>query len=178
MIKVFLDTEFANLHDQATLLSLALVDERGDAFYSILPSAEGEALSPFVREHVLPVLEKLPQMNEGRLTSFRGSRQEVVVVLTSWLENRGDVVQVWADVACHDWQQFCSLFGGVQSLPTCIHYIPMDLATLLWARGVNPDSVRSSLLAQEFLPEGYVPHNALSDAYLSMLIYKKYESDG
>lgn len=28
MIKVFLDTEFANLHDQAALLSLALVDER------------------------------------------------------------------------------------------------------------------------------------------------------
>ncbi len=177
MIKVFLDTEFANLHDQATLLSLALVDERGDAFYSILPSAEGEALSPFVREHVLPVLEKLPQMNEGRLTSFRGSRQEVVVPLTSWLENRGDVVQVWADVAYHDWQQFCSLFGGVQSLPTCIHYIPMDLATLLWVRGVNPDSVRSSLIAQEFLPEGHVPHNALSDAYLSMLILKKYQSD-
>lgn len=177
MIKVFLDTEFANLTDEAALLSLAMVDESGEAFYSVFPLAEDESLSPFVRENVLPVLKELPQVEEGRLTSLCGNRAEIVTALTSWLEERGDVVQVWADVACYDWRQFCLLYGGVPFLPACVHYIPMDLATLLWVRGVDPDSERASLISRGILPKGYVMHNALSDAYLGMLILKKYQSN-
>ena len=155
MHPIFIDTEFSGLHQQAYLLSIALVPLEGPWFYAVFADADTEALreSKFHRENTLPNLVLIPRQQEALPpgTYVNGSRREVLIALTEYLaafaspNPEEKTLAVWADVPAYDWVLFCELFGGAFGLPQHIHYVVRDLATLLEAKGYNIDTDRFAL---------------------------------
>ncbi len=183
-----LDTEFTSLQQNADLISLALVSEDGKEFYAEFTDYDLTKAGndkQWIMENVIGKLI-LSKDNESRNLDkmyIRGSRSEVTSALKIWLnqfgtrkDDGGNIIphiRIWADVPHYDWVFFCELFGGARKIPSQIHYMAMDLATLLLCKGVEPDTPRSQLLSQDELPEG-VQHNALFDARVGMRVLKKY----
>lgn len=57
-VRVFFDTEFTGLTDEAKLISIGLIDETGQrTFYAEVSGIESAECSPFCRANVLPLLE-------------------------------------------------------------------------------------------------------------------------
>lgn len=57
-MRIFFDTEFTCLSDDAALISIGLIDDAGQrTFYAEVLGVELATCSPFCRAHVLPLLE-------------------------------------------------------------------------------------------------------------------------
>lgn len=183
-----LDTEFTSLQQNADLISLALVSEDGKEFYAEFTDYNLEKAGNDKQWIVENVIGKLilSKDNESRNLDkmyIRGNRAEVTSALKIWLnqfgtkkDDKGNIIphiRIWADVPHYDWVLFCELFGGARKIPPQIHYMAMDLATLLLCKGVEPGTPRSELLLPEQLPQG-VQHNALFDARVGMSVLQKY----
>lgn len=178
-IKIFLDTEFTSLTQYTQLMSLALVAETGETFYAELTDFDANNVSDFVRKEVLDyfyLTEKNQVPENLNALRVKTDKKELSVIIQKWLKQFGEKtpLQFWADVPHYDWVLFCELFGGSMNLPENISYMCMDLATLLWVKGINPDTKRIELIEKKELSSDYKIHNALSDAELGMNILKKY----
>lgn len=175
--KIVLDTEFTSLTQEAQLLSLALVAETGEKFYAELNDYNPDKINQWVRTNVIEHFEMNDSTTvarvEGSTIKCKSDKQGVVKYLTKWLE-QFDEVQMWADVPHYDWVLFCELFGGSMNLPKNLHFMCLDLATLLLANGKDYRTERTSLLEKKEIPENYRIHNALSDAELTLVLIKKY----
>jgi hypothetical protein len=80
MKKLFLDTEFTNLHPEAKLISIALVAADGEFFYAELTDTyEIKDCSEFVKSFVLPYLKGDP---------YKMSYFECALKMGNWIENR------------------------------------------------------------------------------------------
>lgn len=176
-VKMVLDTEFTSLTQEAQLLSLALVAETGEKFYAELNDYNPDIISEWVQENVIQYFEmndsETDARVEGSTVKYKSDREGVVKYLTNWLQQFNEV-QMWADVPHYDWVLFCQLFGGSMNLPNNLHYMCLDLATLLLANGIDYKTERISLLDQNEIPETYQIHNALCDAELTLVLVKKY----
>lgn len=195
MSKIFFDAEFSGLHQQAQLLSLALVPEAGEWWYAVFDDVDHAGLGAWQRENVVPYLqltdEQLDRLPPGRY--LRGTTASISAALRGYLTSFGPV-QMWADVPAYDWVLLCELFGGAFGLPKNVHYIVRDLATLLEAKGYDVDTDRFALAyggaaagamvssadgrAGEGQPpaetaEGLLRHNALGDALAGMICWQK-----
>jgi hypothetical protein len=81
MVRIFFDTEFADLTEEAALISIGLVDEAGNEFYSELSDTySADACSDFCRREVFPHLE-----GGGARRTLEALRVE----LRSWLSSYG-----------------------------------------------------------------------------------------
>ncbi len=172
MKRIFLDTEFTNLTQSSKLLSIALVSECEKSFYAVFNDYDIIDLSEFVQQNVVPYFNF--GENEFSLANYRikGNTEEIRLALSKWLA-QFDEIQIWADVAHYDWVLFCELFGGALQVPKQIHYMCMDLATLILSKGVDINTPRIKLLVEEEMPKDYIIHNALSDAQVGMRILQK-----
>lgn len=150
MYPIFIDTEFSGLHQNAQLISLALVPQKGPWFYAVFIEVDTEALSPWHQENVVPNLEltdaQLRTLPAG--TYVLGTREQILPHLREYLADFQHIV-LWADVPAYDWVLFCELFGGAFGLPNNIHYIVRDLATLLEAKGYDIDTDRFAFAYEE-----------------------------
>jgi len=171
-MRLFLDTEFTSLTTHAQLISLALVALDCSYFYAEFTDYEASQLTDWHRTHVIAHLvlpeqaDRLPRNG----TTVYGNKTTVVTALKEWLSGWPEV-EIWADVPAYDWVLFCELFGGALHIPEHIHYIVRDLATLLQARSLDPDTDRFALAFGEHGPPGGLPrHNALADAWGGMEI--------
>ncbi|MEM8584688.1 MAG: 3'-5' exoribonuclease [Bacteroidota bacterium] len=147
MTRLFLDTEFSSLSQQAELLSIALIDENQRWFYGVFDEPEWSKLSDWHQEHVVPYLAFSQEQYvniPGDGTYIKLDRENIIEALGQWLSHYQEV-QIWADVPAYDWVLFCELFGGALSLPKPIHYVVRDLATLLEAKGYDIDIDRWGL---------------------------------
>jgi hypothetical protein len=75
---LYIDTEFNDFRGE--LISMAIVSERGDEFYEVLECKEP---SPWVAEHVMPILEKDPvdmDLFQYRLQTFLGQFQRINLI--------------------------------------------------------------------------------------------------
>lgn len=108
---------------------------------------------------------------EGSTVKYKSDREGVVKYLTNWLQQFNEV-QMWADVPHYDWVLFLSIIWGSMNLPNNLHYMCLDLATLLLANGIDYKTERISLLDQNEIPETYQIHNALCDAELTLVLVK------
>jgi predicted phosphodiesterase len=97
-IKVFIDTEFTDSVD-CHLISLGMAAETGENFYAEVPYPY-EACSEFVRETVIPLLGKIPQVQ----CAF----EELHTKVLEWVNivRKGDDVEV-----CFDYQTDWNLFN-------------------------------------------------------------------
>lgn len=172
MTKIFLDTEFTSLEKDSSLISLALVADDKKRFYAIFNDFKESDLNDFIKSNVLPYLNFSGSDKNLQDYRIKGNVQEIQLALTEWL-SQFKAIQIWADVSHYDWVLFCDLFGGALQIPENIHYICMDLATLLFSKEIDVNTSRIELLTEAEKPKDYMIHNALSDAEVGMLILQK-----
>lgn len=160
---IFYDTEFTHLDARTgELLSLALVKLNGEELY-IEFDYHGE-VHPWVKEHVLPTLtsEKKYTKEEAKeaIWGFIGEGKPYLVAYV----NQFDSI-FWYD-----------LFASPQDHP--VFWIPIDFASMLFATGLDPASMgKDKFLDSMGIDKSmFSVHNALDDAKLLRLVYKKYFS--
>lgn len=188
MKSIFLDTEFTGLHQHSTLISLALVAESGEEFYAELTDYDTSQLSDWLKTNVLHHLFlKESYTTDSRNYRLLGDSSALKSALTEWFDqfpkvynSEGKVVpdiQIWADCYAWDWVLFCEIFGGAFGIPSNIHYMPMDLATLFQVKTGVPDAPRFAFVAEKIAGKGWVQHNALYDARVELECYQKLMGD-
>jgi len=179
-MKIFLDTEFTGLHRNASLISIGLAAGNGDVFYGELTGYAREQLNPWITDNVLPALSgDLPNAGvvpAAPIMLCQGDLADMGEALRSWLNRFGgkNSVEIWADVLAWDWILFCDVFGGAMALPEQVHYIPRDLSTLLWVKGIDPDIKREELgtVAWKHPKLHLRKHHALYDALLEKSVFE------
>ena len=188
-MKIFFDCEFTGLHQHTTLVSLGCVAENGEQFYAESRDYDHDQVTPWIEENVIKhlMLEdtyvasphgvNLPVMtSQEGLWTIKGHNFQITRFFELWIKtmNFGQI-EMWGDVLAWDWVLFCELFDmpanqdSAERLPRSIYYIPFDIATLMKIKDVNPDISREELAGET----AYVKHNALDDARVVELCYKK-----
>lgn len=178
MTKIFLDTEFTGLHQQTTLISLALVAETGEEFYAELIDYDKDQLNDWLVDNVIAKLvisnKKAFDKKENGVY-IAGDRASVRAELGKWF-TRFEGVEIWADVLAYDWVLFCELFGGALQIPGNIFYAPFDLATLFYLKGhTEPQSkYEKDVSRYKFVGNAETRrHFALEDARVELKCWKK-----
>jgi len=170
LTKVFLDTEFTGLHKETTLISIGLIDEDGRKFYAELTDYDVEQVDEWLEENVIAGLYVTDdyKTEDPHLTIFRGEHKDLAAALELWLAYY-DHVQIWSDCLAYDWVLFNHIWGHAFNIPKMVHYIPMDICTLLELVGMDPDENREEFAGY---PSGN-KHNALHDAIVIKLCYER-----
>jgi len=161
-MKVFMDTEFTGLRQDTSLISIGLVSEDGKQFYAELTDYNKEQVDKWIKENVLANLLEVPGIQSNPLLRpdyyHKGNKTSVAYKLHEWLM-QWDKVEIWSDCLAYDWVLFNDLFGGAFDIPRNVYYIPFDICTLFWVKGIDPNISR-----EEFAGCEGAKHNALHDA--------------
>ncbi|MGB3182085.1 MAG: 3'-5' exoribonuclease [Cyclobacteriaceae bacterium] len=138
--RIFLDTELTGLHQQTSLISLALVAEDGRSFYAEFTDYNQDQTDDWLQTNVLKHLhlKQGHRDHDGLAHSVCGDTTAVTEALREFLEQFGRI-HICGDKLAYDWVLLCQLFGGARNLPGNIQRIPMDFATLLQHHGLDPD---------------------------------------
>lgn len=172
---LFLDTEFTGLHQQTSLISLALVPMDGPYFYAEFTDYKVQQIDDWLQQNVLANLYLDSVENELVKTNeywqIKGDTISIQKYLEAYL-TLFDNIKIWADCPAYDWVLFCNLFGGALKIPNNIHYMPMDFATALYVRGYKPDEDRLKWLEKPSRIQ-FKKHNALGDAMVLKECYLK-----
>lgn len=172
-MKIFFDTEFTGLHQNTTLISIGMVTENGEKFYAEFTDYDKTQVDGWLKENVIDNLLLIPHGNNKYVADkfngieVRGSTIEIKVELEKWL-SQFDKVEMWSDCLAYDWVLFCQLFGHAFNIPKNVYYIPFDICTLMFAKGIDADINR-----EEFAEVEGTKHNALHDAEIIKLCYEK-----
>lgn len=198
--KLFFDTEFTGLHQNTTLISIGIIAETGQIFYAELSDYDKSQIDEWLQKNVIDNL-LMAEPKEGEQEYFSAIRhfdnpvgedlyksyslqlrcdQKVLQVeLGKWLA-QFEQVEMWSDCLSYDWVLFCQIFGHAFSIPKNVFYIPFDICTLFYERGIDTDINRELFAAdtnRELFSESGTPlffdaegrveqqkHNALWDA--------------
>ena len=98
--------------------------------------------------------------NEGMNTEMFGDNEMTKMLLQKWLEQFGEV-EIWSDCLSYDWVLFNQIFGHAFNIPKNVYYIPFDICTLFYVKGIDADVSRETFAE---MSEGSQKHNALWDA--------------
>lgn len=191
MKRVYFDTEFTGLHQKTRLISIGLVTEDHHSFYGEFNDFERGFVYDedrvFFQEQLLP---KLSYQGQDDLVYHHslpndpyyeievcGDQLHVRQQLTDWFKKvlEDHQAQMWSDCLAYDWMLFCGIWHHALSLPPYIHYIPMDLATLLQIKGVDPDISREQFAADGAHLALMQKHNAAWDARIIKLCVERAE---
>jgi hypothetical protein len=169
--KVFFDTEFTGLHQNTTLISIGLVSECGKTFYAELTDYDKNQIDNWLQKNVidnliLSVEDNCADSNYWRLLADTKLVREA---LTIWLA-QFEQVEIWSDCLSYDWVLFNQIFGHAFNIPKNVYYIPFDICTLFYAKGIDPDISREKFSE---MTESSQKHNALWDAKLIRECYRK-----
>lgn len=160
---IFYDGEFTSLNPYTgELLSVGMVKPNGEELYLEI-EAKGE-VSEWDKEHVLPYLSGnyiSRKEAKKRITQFLGNDQPYLVCF----------------VPQYDMVFLHKLFnvGDEEQGDLPYHWMPIDLASILFARGMNPHHLSEEgvgfLETMGLDPASYRKHNALDDAKLVRDVY-------
>ncbi|MBI2436120.1 MAG: hypothetical protein HYV41_00010 [Candidatus Magasanikbacteria bacterium] len=171
---IFFDTEFTHLDvEVGELLSIGLVKQTGEELYLELEYS-GKKIHPWVKKKVLPYLlgdtvtkktarKKLRDFFIPRGEALRGKSKkkgERAPYLMSYV-NQFDAI-FWY-----------KLFGDPKKHPA--FWIPLDFASILFAYGYDPESMRQDSFFTELGIDKskFKLHNALEDAKMLKEVYEK-----
>lgn len=171
--KLFFDTEFTGLHKNTTLISIGIVAESGQTFYAEFTDYDKSQVNDWLRENVMSKLIMIPPDNDADVYFWSNNNLEhfeciglkwmIGTQLEKWL-NQFDSVEMWSDCLSYDWVLFNDIFGETAfDLPKKIYYIPFDICTLFYEKGIDPDISREKFGLGEVNSE-MQKHNALWDA--------------
>jgi hypothetical protein len=182
--RIYFDTEFTGLHQNTTLISIGIVDDDNNAFYSELTDFDKSQVDKWLQDNVIDNLI-MEDYNDGEVdfdkemnvTYVKGKKEFVAEQLRAWLEKIAgeDKLEVWSDCLAYDWMLFNNLFGTAFDIPEQIYYIPMDICTGFRLKGIDPDISREDFAGKLVGEDGENPftraktelkHNSLWDAYV------------
>lgn len=165
--KIFFDCEFTGLHQNTTLISIGLISECGKTFYAELTDYDKLQIDDWLQKNVINNL--ILNENEHGLDSsslsgnnhlFVGKTFDVKLALQNWFCEFGEI-EIWSDCLSYDWVLFNQIWGNAFNIPKNIYYIPFDICTLFYAKGIDADISRETFAE---MTENSLKHNALWDA--------------
>jgi len=160
---------------QSQLLSLALYENEKSSFYvEVLDYDEG-VINRWVQENVISKF----RLNHSKSNSISKRYEnalpyrEVREKLTVWLDSNysNTKLTICSDNYTWDWLHLCEIYGGAMALPHNIHYIPLDLATILYTNKMDVDLSRIELAKKISGKEDLSNHNAMDDAVAISIIF-------
>ena len=176
--RLFLDTEFTGLHQQTSLISLAIVAETGRAFYAEFSDFKKDQLTPWLEENVLSHLTMTKQRDgyidqaTENLIQVKGNHAFVRSLIETFL-GQFEAVGFWIDYVAFDWVLFCELWGGSMELPKHVYYIPFCFSTHLSENGIDPNIDRIQLLDSAVQGQIGPKHHAYWDVMLNKLVFQQ-----
>ena len=169
---VFFDAEFTGEHQFSTLVSIGLVGENSETFYLCFKDYNKKQVTNWLKNNVLSNIE-----NEIKLSYKDGFEK-----IKKWLEDysNGELISLISMGKTLDLVLFFQLwhldyperkyFHNLYCLPPYLnHSKHYDLATLMMAAGIDPDTDREDLIN---ITEDKNRHNALYDAKIVKLVYE------
>ena len=173
--KIFFDTEFSGLHQKTSLISIGLISECGRTFYAEFTDYDKSQIDEWIQQNVIDNLYLTPQENNANLKQWTllGDKKVIKEALTMWL-SQFDSVEIWSDCLSYDWVLFNDIFGHAFNIPKNVYYIPFDICTLFYAKGIDADIFRESFSE---MTENSKKHNALWDAKVIRECFIKLEKD-
>jgi len=178
---LFFDMEFTGLHQNTTLISLGIVSECGKTFYAELNDYDESQVDEWLKENVIDKLKfHAPTEEEDEpwvMTRFKDNpvgnpisnsyslevrcdRTELKVQLNQWL-SQFEEIQMVSDCLAYDWVLWNHIWGHAFNIPDNVFYIPLDICTMFFMKGIDPDIGREEFSEMKANPE---KHNALWDA--------------
>jgi len=162
--KIFFDTEFTGLHQNTTLISIGLISECGKSFYAELTDYDKGQIDEWLQNNVISNLILPKNLGLGSkgvgVEGFVGNssfiKEELIKFLTQFEE-----VEMWSDCLSYDWVLFNQIFGHAFNIPKNVYYIPFDICTLFYSKGIDPDISREKFAE---MMDDSKKHNALWDA--------------
>lgn len=211
MLPIYYDAEFTGLHKDTSLISIGLVSHNGSYFYAEFNDYYVDQINNWLKENVIDNLlfkdkEKHFERSSLRRPSrdvslktvvyditMKDSRENIKQVLYKWLLNEqksndsDEQIQIYTDCYAYDWVLFNDLLckdGEALNLPEFINYIPIDLSTLMFTKGVDPDITREEFIYNSDINyvksrpifenhKGNIKHNSLWDAYIAKYCFAK-----
>ena len=180
--KIFFDTEFTGLHQKTTLISIGLISECGKTFYAEFNDFDSSQVGEWIQQNVIQNLRYHSYNSgffakycnlEGDTAVFCKDNTEIIKAkLTTWLEQFGDV-EMWSDCLSYDWVLFNNIFGDAFSIPKNVYYIPFDICTLFYLKGIDADVSRETFADMKPSEPAESKHNALWDAKVIRACYLK-----
>jgi len=174
-LKLFFDTEFTGLHQKTTLISIGFISEDNRTFYAEFTDYDQSQVNGWIKENVIDRLILSTHDNAAYLENWtlKADTKTIVEGLTKWFSSF-ESIEIWSDCLSYDWVLFCELFGGAFGVPKNVYYIPFDICTLFFAKGVDPDISREKYAFDEVYTEMVAQkHNALWDAKVIKACYEK-----
>jgi len=190
MTKIYYDAEFTGLHRNSTFISLGMVSESGNTFYAEFTDYDRYYVTDWIQDNVianlqLPTTKDCPQFYTSNIptgvTQSVGTSDDNRGYLLKWLENEanGGQLQFIVDCYAYDWMLLVDLLTNGKTaldMPEYIHYIPLDLSTMLWMSGEDPDISREQFALNPWTGVTDIhlagpKHNALFDARVIKLCY-------
>lgn len=186
-MKLFFDTEFTGLHQNTKLISIGIVALDGRYFYAEFNDYNKAQVNDWIQENVIKNLmfnDKETHCIEESLVPYnkvnddypslrirmKNDTTNIVNKLNEWLQQFDGEIQIWSDCLSYDWVLFNQLFGGAQNIPSNINYIPMDICTSFYDKGIDPDISREEFIDNTVKGE---KHNSLYDAMVIRECYLK-----
>ena len=157
-MKLFFDTEFTGLHQNTTLISIGIVALDG-RLYNDKDTRKISYYDTDVNNNYVPFY-----------VSLKNETNVILHELKHWLQQFDGELQIWSDCLAYDWVLFNQLFGGAQNIPSNINYIPMDICTSFYDKGIDPDISREDFI--DNVVDGD-KHNSLYDVMVIRECYLK-----
>lgn len=203
-VKVYYDAEFTELSRNGSLISIGLISESGAYFYAEFDDYDKTEISPWLQTNVISHLLFADDDHGLNVTQFtdpggdphsnvemRGNHSEITSELLKWVANESGhseyTIQIFCDCYTYDWMLLVDLLsfsGNAMDMPNCISYIPIDLSTVMYVNGVDPDITREEFIEDADLEalksqrpfssfSDELKHNSLWDAAVCQLCFNK-----
>lgn len=161
---IFFDTEFSSLNPyKGEILSIGLVKMNGEELYLEL-ECDAE-VDEWPKENILPTL-----------TQPKVSREEALVRIKEFVGK--EKPRLVAYINSFDMIYLFKLLGLEES-NDIFYWVPVDFASILFAKGIDPESLVDWKNKKDFFDNleidlnKYRQHNALDDAKLLKEVYLK-----
>lgn len=191
-MKLFFDTEFTQLHQRTTLISIGIIAENGQGFYAELTDYDRTQVNDWLQENVIDKLlwEKkaitrepckvFKFLKENNIECIYNCSSVVAQQLERWIDKNFDAVEWVSDVSHYDFVLLIDLlYKNALYIPdnhtASCHDINQDIAKWIGGENSQRDAFnfsREALVTKEFmeLNKGILDclgkHNALYDAIL------------
>lgn len=199
--KIFFDTEFTGLHQGTTLISIGFVSDCGKTFYAELTDYDQSQIDDWLKTNVIDNLKNQLMLNnsievakvfdETENTRCKCDTKTLKLYLTQWF-TQFEEIEIWSDCLSYDWVLFNQIFGHAFNIPKNVYYIPFDICTLFYMKGIDPDINREDFAqpkveltgtkdtaqelteeSKEIMQKGFPKHNALWDAKIIKACFEK-----
>lgn len=138
-MKIWFDTEFIENGTTIDLISIGMINEKGQKLYLESSECDLSKSSPWVKNNVLP-----------HLTGHLVSREYIAAEIKAFA---GPNPEFWAYYADYDWVALCQLYGTMMDLPDNWPRYCRDLKQVIDEKHITTIPKQSSS-----------EHNALNDA--------------